>query len=64
MSNKRKKTTSKEPRMLEIDFVRGVEGPSISLNGFRIAGNKPWGGGRIIWSGKASEADIKQALKL
>ena len=32
--------------------VNGVEGPSLYINSYRVAGNKPWGGGHdmIEWS--------------
>ena len=35
-----------------IEVVAGAEGPSLSVSdgdlGYRLAGPKPWGGGRII----------------
>lgn len=38
----------------KLQVVRGVEGPSLSIGdgetGTRIAGPKPWGGGKIIHS--------------
>ena len=33
---------------MEIKLVSGVEGPSLYLNDYRIAGPKPWGGGYIV----------------
>lgn len=34
--------------MSEFVLTRGVEGYCLSLDGTRIAGPKPWGGGRVI----------------
>ena len=44
--------------------VSGVEGPSVYLNDFRIAGNKPWGGGKAIHTFTTGYESIRQALKL
>lgn len=33
---------------VELMYVQGVEGNSIYLNDRRIAGPKPWGGGRVL----------------
>ena len=35
-------------KQVTIYVLRGVEGPSLCINDFRVAGPKPWGGGRII----------------
>jgi hypothetical protein len=47
---------------IEIEVVSGVEGPSIYIAGFRIAGPKPWGGGRIIHKWRADPSDFRRAL--
>ncbi len=47
-----------------IKLVEGVEGNSIYLNDYRIAGPKPWGGGRVLHSWEVTAADIRNALKL
>ena len=43
-----------------------VEGPgkykSVYLNGYRIAGIKPWGGGKTILNFDVKEEDIMKAL--
>lgn len=33
---------------MDIFVVDGVEGPSLYVNDFRVAGPKPWGGGPVI----------------
>ena len=35
-------------KQVNICVIRGVEGPSLAINGLRVAGPKPWGGGEII----------------
>lgn len=45
---------------VRIDIVRGVEGPAIYLNNFRIDGPKPWGGGKIIMTFLARPSEIRQ----
>jgi len=39
-------TNRTEAKKLSLTLVDGVEGQSIYLNDYRIAGNKPWGGGQ------------------
>jgi hypothetical protein len=45
-----------------------VEGPgkykSVYLNGYRIAGIKPWGGGKTILNFDVKEEDIMKALDM
>lgn len=45
-------------KLVEICVVRGVEGPSIYIDDFRMAGNKPWGGGQIIYKWQVKLADF------
>lgn len=47
---------------VKLDIVAGVEGNSIYLNDFRIAGPKPWGGGKVISSWDVRPSDIYKAL--
>ena len=46
----------------KVVFVRGVEGPSIYINDYRICGNKPWGGGDVIHTWTATAKDILTAI--
>lgn len=34
--------------MSKFEVIRGVEGCCLALDGTRIAGPKPWGGGKVI----------------
>lgn len=51
-----------------VEFVHGVEGPSLSLSptskssGTRIAGPKPWGGGYVTKTWAIDPQDIFEAL--
>lgn len=51
-----------------VEYVDGVEGPSLSLSptakssGTRIAGPKPWGGGKVVRSWAVNPEDIFEAL--
>ena len=37
-------------KKIKIELIKGVGGYSISLNDYRICGEKPWGGGKILGS--------------
>lgn len=41
-----------------IELVSGVEGECIVVNGTRIAGPKPWGGGKIVKTWKVDPYGI------
>jgi hypothetical protein len=49
---------------LEILVVSGVEGKSVYIDGYRVAGNKPWGGGTTLYTWKADRSDLLRALKI
>jgi hypothetical protein len=36
------------PQNVSILVVNGVEGPSVYINDYRVAGPKPWGGGSAV----------------
>ena len=46
-----------------IEIIKGVGGLCVSINDYRVCGNKPWGGGVVIASWKTVPMkDITQAL--
>ena len=51
-------------RTVEVLVVSGVSGTSIYLDGTRIAGEKPWGGGDVVYFQHAALDDILHALRL
>jgi hypothetical protein len=54
-----KKATPK-PNAVKVETVGGVEGPSLYVDDHRVAGNKPWGGGRLLHAFQA-DADLMLA---
>lgn len=47
---------------LTFTIIQGVEGPSLYLNGFRVAGPKPWGGGKVLYEWTVEGEDLLAAL--
>ena len=50
-------------KTLKLSLVRGVGGFTVYLNDHRIAGLKPWAGGKVEKEWDVDLADIKTALK-
>lgn len=46
-----------------VDIVHGVEGDAVYINGIRVAGPKPWGGGKTMHRFLVDVKNIKDALK-
>jgi hypothetical protein len=53
----------KAPKKPTLSLVAGVEGTAIYLNGYRIAGPKPWGGGVVRDEWKVSDEDLKTGAR-
>ena len=49
--------------MIEINIVQGVEGKSLYINDHRVAGSKPWGGGKIIQTWKVQKKDLLEDIQ-
>lgn len=49
-------------KKIEILIVKGVEGPSMYINNYRVCGNKPWGGGEAWHKWHATGEDVLTAL--
>lgn len=49
---------------ITIEVVKGVEGDCLVINGRRVAGPKPWGGGQIIYQWKTTEKEILKSLDI
>ena len=49
-------------RWVEIEVIRGVEGDALSINDYRVAGPKPWGGGTIIKKWSVEIIDLQKAI--
>jgi hypothetical protein len=48
---------------VSIEVVSGVEGRSVYINDYRVAGNKPWGGGTVELKFRASLSDIFESVE-
>ena len=46
--------------MSTFEVIRGVEGDCLVLDGMRIAGPKPWGGGRVIKEWNVKETYVPE----
>ncbi len=58
----RKPKKAKKPDLVCVEIGQGVCGLNVYLNGYRIVGEKPWGGGRVLKRVLVPEADIKTAM--
>lgn len=47
---------------VSIKIVHGVEGKSCYINDIRVYGNKPWGGGKVIYEAEPSLSDLKECI--
>ena len=47
---------------IEIEVISGVEGPCLAIECTRVAGPKPWGGGRTIQHFDVSVSELLRAL--
>lgn len=48
---------------VKVIYVNGVEGNSLYINDYRVAGPKPWGGGRTVEEWDVEASLILKALK-
>ena len=46
-----------------IDEIKGCEGNCITMNDYRVAGPKPWGGGIVVKNWVANIDDVIRALR-
>ena len=47
---------------INIEIIAGVEGPCVSINDYRVAGPKPWGGGKVTKTWITTPSNILQAF--
>lgn len=47
---------------VNIKIVQGVEGKSCYINDIRVYGNKPWGGGKVIYEAEPSLSDLNNCV--
>ena len=51
-----------EGRQTLVEIIQGAEGACLALNSQRVAGRKPWAGGRILFTFKVALRDVLQAV--
>ncbi len=56
------KTKELTNRELELVLIEGPEGMAVCLNNYRIAGPKPWGGGKLCKAWCVKIDDIIKAI--
>lgn len=54
--------SAEKPASVNLNVVDGVEGPSLYVNGHRVIGPKPWGGGSTVAEWNASPEDVARIL--
>ena len=45
-----------------VEIIEGVGGPCVAINDRRVAGPKPWGGGKVIMRWKTTREQIMASL--
>jgi hypothetical protein len=63
-TNKKTNKKQKRPTQVCLEVVKGVYGLSVYLNGYRVAGEKPWGGGEVLRCWLIDEKDVETAMTL
>ncbi len=56
--------TWRKKAVVAVEILEGVEGKALIIEGSRVAGPKPWGGGRVVLKFDVEVEDIKLALAL
>ncbi|MBC5648490.1 hypothetical protein [Christensenella tenuis] len=49
-------------KTVTVEIISGVEGYCVTINDYRIAGAKLWGGGQVVHSFKTTQSQIDRAL--
>ena len=51
-------------KTVKVEIIKDVEGRSVYIDDYRVAGSKPWGGGTVIDSFETSIKDFLRALDI
>jgi hypothetical protein len=52
----------KPEQNISVEIVSGIEGLCLLVNDYRVAGPKPWGGGKVVHSFQTKQSQIDIAL--
>ena len=50
------------PGWVYVTLIAGVEGHALYVNGYRVTGPKPWGGGSIVWERPVRISELQRAM--
>lgn len=50
-------------KQVNVEVVIGADGPSLYVDDYRVLGNKPWGGGRMIHAWKVDKERLIDDLR-
>ena len=53
---------AKKAQTIRIEVICGVMGNALYVNGHRVSGEKPWGGGYLIGEWEFAEKELARAL--
>lgn len=53
----------KDEKTISVQLVDGVCGKSLYINEHRVHGEKPWGGGKIVFYAEVSIKELQRALE-
>lgn len=57
------KAKTAKKKVVKVNVVSGPRDFALYINGYRVAGGKPWGGGVIVQEWTVNLADLEKALK-
>ena len=63
MNKQRNKEKATKSKIIELCIIHGSEGDCVTINDYRIAGPKPWGGGKVVKSWQVDKELIEEALR-
>jgi hypothetical protein len=63
MAVKKSIPRARKRKWCKVALVSGPAGLSLYINDTRVAGDKPWGGGRMIEDWRVDLTDVKAALR-
>lgn len=47
---------------IKVEVIQGCSGKALYINGYRVCGGKPWGGGKTLYEFDVDKDELEQAL--
>lgn len=60
--NTQRPSNLSDDKVVLFEVIKGAEGKCLVMNGTRIAGPKPWGGGSTVFTFKTTSKKIRELL--